>query len=115
MCFNNRVLGPKTSTSLQTSAAEAHLAEGAIFSNRTDIEHRKVSDISNRDPKASNFQSRRAKYRTTINLSKEECINNNNNNNKPITITGCLQMLIPNSLLDTAIFTHKEIEQNKQT
>jgi hypothetical protein len=62
MCFNNRVLGPKTSS------------RGAIFSNRTDIEHRKVSDISNRNPKANNFQSSRAKYRTKINLSKEGCI-----------------------------------------
>jgi hypothetical protein len=32
MCFNNRVFGPKTSTSLQTTfAAEAHLAEGQFL------------------------------------------------------------------------------------
>jgi hypothetical protein len=32
MCFNNRVLGPKTSPSQQTKfAAEAHLAEGQFL------------------------------------------------------------------------------------
>jgi hypothetical protein len=32
MCFNNRVLDPKTNTSLQTTfAAEAHLAEGQFL------------------------------------------------------------------------------------
>jgi hypothetical protein len=51
-------------------------SRGAIFTNRTDIEHRKVSDISNKDPKANNFQSRGAKHSTAINLS------NNNNSNK---------------------------------
>jgi hypothetical protein len=49
-------------------------SRGVFFTNRTDIEHRKVSDISNRDPKANNFESRRAKYRNTINLSQEESI-----------------------------------------
>jgi hypothetical protein len=63
ICFINRVFGPKTSTSIQTASSR-----GAIFTNRTDIEHSKVSDISNRDPNANNFQSRRAKYTIMINL-----------------------------------------------
>jgi hypothetical protein len=40
----------------------------AIFIKGTDIEQRKVTDISNRDPKANNFQGRRANYRATINF-----------------------------------------------
>jgi hypothetical protein len=32
MCFNDRVFGPKTSTSLQTTlAADAHLADGQFL------------------------------------------------------------------------------------
>jgi hypothetical protein len=45
-----------------------------VKGTRTVVEYRQVSDISNRDPKGNNFQSRGAKYRTAINLSKEECI-----------------------------------------
>jgi hypothetical protein len=44
-------------------------SRGAIFTNRTDTEHRKVSDVSNSNPKANYFQSRSAKYRITISLS----------------------------------------------
>jgi hypothetical protein len=74
ICFSNSVFVPNMSTSLQTTlAAEAHLAEGQFLLEEQTL-NIKVSDISNRNPKTNSFQNRRAKFRPTVNLRKEECI-----------------------------------------
>jgi hypothetical protein len=45
-----------------------------IFTRRADLDHRKVSDIPNRNSKTKSFQNGRAEFRDTINLSKVQCI-----------------------------------------
>jgi hypothetical protein len=87
MCLSVRGVCPKTSTSLQTAlAAEAHLAERQ-FLLAEDTKHGKVSDMSNRNPKAQNFQRRRAMDKTAINFSKKKSISQLDGNIQEITKT----------------------------
>jgi hypothetical protein len=73
MIERNSFLCSNTSTSLKTTLApEMHLAEDITFTTRGDIEHRKISDIPSRNLKTNSFQNRRAEFRDTVNLSKEE-------------------------------------------
>jgi hypothetical protein len=58
-------LVPNTSTPLQTTvAAETHLAEGHFFSGRANTEHRKFSDMQNRNSKTNSFERRRTEFIT---------------------------------------------------
>jgi hypothetical protein len=56
-----------------TLAAEAHLEEDN-FTRKADIEQRTVSDIPRTNSKTNGNQNRRAEFRATVNLRKEERI-----------------------------------------
>jgi hypothetical protein len=75
MWFNDSVFVPNMSTSLQTTlAAEAHLAEGQFLLQEQTLNIEKSLIYRTGAPKTNSFQNRRAKFRPTVNLRKEECI-----------------------------------------
>jgi hypothetical protein len=66
---------PKMSTSLLTTLApNSHLAQGQFLLQEQTSNNAKVSDIPSRNSETINFQNGRVEFNTTVDLSKEECI-----------------------------------------